>query len=65
MYIEGYFFECLDYVCFINIDVLDKYYYVGGVRIEDVIFIMEGGNENLLWRVFKGKELEDVINGGE
>lgn len=33
-------------VQYINTDVLDKYYYVGGVRIEDDLLITEDGFEN-------------------
>lgn len=62
-YIQGYFLERPDHARFIDTDVLEEYYPVGGARIEDVILIKEDGNENLSWRAPKGKELEDVING--
>lgn len=62
-YIQGYFLERPDHARFIDTDVLEEYYPVGGVRIEDVILIKKDGNENLSWGAPKGKELEDVING--
>jgi Xaa-Pro dipeptidase len=43
--------------------VLNKYWDVGGVRIEDDILITEAGYENLTWAP-KGKEMLDVINRG-
>ncbi|KAH0608394.1 uncharacterized protein H6S33_001528 [Morchella sextelata] len=42
---------------YIDKDVLDKYWDVGGVRIEDNILITETGNENLTTTV---KEVEDM-----
>ncbi|PWW77896.1 putative Xaa-Pro aminopeptidase [Tuber magnatum] len=44
---------------YIDNDVLDKYWDVGGVRIEDNILITEGGCENLTNVV---KEVDDMLN---
>lgn len=43
--------------------MLEQYYDVGGVRIEDCILVTEDGYENLT-AAPKGDELLDVINGG-
>lgn len=43
-------------------DVLERYYKVGGVRIEDDILVTEDGYENLTTAP-KGEEMLDVING--
>jgi Xaa-Pro dipeptidase len=48
---------------YINEDLLDKYYPVGGVRIEDDILITKDGYENLTTTP-KGQEALDIINGG-
>lgn len=43
--------------------MLEGYYPVGGVRIEDCILVTPDGYENLTTAP-KGDELLDVINGG-
>ncbi|KAI9147962.1 transcriptional activator Mut3p [Paramyrothecium foliicola] len=62
-YIEGYFLRNPTHAKYIDKDVLEKYYDVGGVRIEDDILVTEDGYENLTTAP-KGKELLDAINGG-
>lgn len=42
--------------------MLERFYPVGGVRIEDDILVTEDGNENLTTAP-KGQELLDIING--
>jgi hypothetical protein len=49
---------------FINKDLLEKYYPVGGVRIEDDILVTEDGYENLTTAP-KGEEALKIINGGQ
>lgn len=44
---------------YIDKEVLDKYWSVGGVRIEDNILITESGHENL---TPTPKEIEDIVN---
>jgi Xaa-Pro dipeptidase len=61
-YIEGYFLSQPKMAKFIDKDVLEKYYPVGGVRIEDCILVTEDGYENLSTAP-KGQEMLDVING--
>lgn len=46
-WIEGYFLSDPNLARFIDVDVLERYYPIGGVRIEDDILITEDGNENL------------------
>jgi Xaa-Pro dipeptidase len=48
---------------YINKDLLDKYYPVGGVRIEDDILVTKDGYENLTTAP-KGEEALKIINGG-
>src|SRR5690606_24153184 len=36
---------------FINEDVLEKYWDVGGVRIEDIVFVEQGGNRVISWEI--------------
>ncbi|QYT02655.1 Aminoacylproline aminopeptidase [Trichoderma simmonsii] len=60
-YIEGYYLANPDHAKFINKDVLEGYYTVGGCRIEDDILVTEDGYENLT-SAPKGQEMVDVIN---
>jgi len=46
-YIESYFLAKEEHKRYIDIDVLERYAAVGGVRIEDCILVTEGGYENL------------------
>ncbi|KAL0931950.1 xaa-pro dipeptidase [Colletotrichum truncatum] len=62
-YIEGYFLSNPKHARFIDKAVLEKYYRVGGVRIEDDILITDDGYENLSTGAPKGEELLRVING--
>ncbi|KAF4809035.1 putative Xaa-Pro aminopeptidase [Colletotrichum siamense] len=62
-YIEGYFLSNPRHARFINKAVLEKYYRVGGVRIEDDILVTDDGYENLSTGAPKGEELLRVING--
>ncbi len=49
---------------YIDAERLEKYYPVGGVRIEDCILVTEDGHENLTTAP-KGEEMLRVINSGE
>ncbi|KAJ3942237.1 uncharacterized protein N0V96_007732 [Colletotrichum fioriniae] len=62
-YIEGYFLSSPRHARFINKAVLERYYCVGGVRIEDDILVTDDGYENLSTGAPKGEELLRVING--
>ncbi|OLN85786.1 putative Xaa-Pro aminopeptidase [Colletotrichum chlorophyti] len=62
-YIEGYFLSNPKHARFINRTVLERYYRVGGVRIEDDILVTDDGYENLSTGAPKGEELLRVING--
>ncbi|TWU73318.1 hypothetical protein ED733_004268 [Metarhizium rileyi] len=62
-YLEGYFRDDPAHAHLINWDLLEDYYDVGGVRIEDCILVTDDGNENLT-AAPKGDELLDVINKG-
>ncbi|KAH6668732.1 putative Xaa-Pro aminopeptidase pepP [Halenospora varia] len=48
---------------YINFEVLNKYWEVGGVRIEDNILVTESGYENLTTAVKDVAEMEKIING--
>lgn len=48
---------------YINKKELDKYWDVGGVRIEDDILVTESGYENLTTAP-KGQEMLNIINKG-
>lgn len=61
-YLEGYFRHDPNHSPFIDWDVLEGYYDVGGVRIEDCILVTQDGFENLTVAP-KGDELLHVING--
>jgi Xaa-Pro dipeptidase len=62
--LEEVFLKDDRYAKFINKDLLDKYYPVGGVRIEDDILVTEGGFENLTTAP-KGNEALKIINEGK
>ena len=47
---------------YINFEVLNKYWKVGGVRIEDNILITKTGYENLTPAVKDVDEMEKLIN---
>jgi len=61
-YIEGYFLCRPEFARFFDKEVLETFYSVGGVRIEDDILVTEDGFENLTTAP-KGKDMLDVING--
>ncbi|TVY46977.1 putative Xaa-Pro aminopeptidase, partial [Lachnellula occidentalis] len=48
---------------YINFDVLNKYWAVGGVRIEDNILVTADGHENLTTAIKDVAEMEKIING--
>lgn len=62
-YINGYFLSNPNLAKFFDTDVLEKYYDVGGVRIEDDILVTQDGYENLTTAP-KGQEMLDIINAG-
>ncbi|KAG5942813.1 hypothetical protein E4U53_007157 [Claviceps sorghi] len=62
-YLEGYFLHDPSHAPFIDRDVLEGYYPVGGVRLEDCILVTPDGHENLTTAP-KGDELLDVIRRG-
>lgn len=49
---------------YINKKVLDKYWDVGGVRIEDDILVLEHGNENLTTAPTGSAMLALITQGG-
>ena len=61
-YLEGYFKGDPTHHRFIDWELLEEYYPVGGVRIEDCILVTPKGHENLT-AAPKGDELLDIING--
>lgn len=50
---------------FINTEVLDRYWEVGGVRIEDNILITKEGYENLTTAVKEVDKMEELINSAK
>lgn len=60
-YIQAYFLDNPAHAKYINKEVLEKYYPVGGVRIEDCILVTEDGYENLTIAP-KGDDMLQVIN---
>ncbi|KAK0722850.1 peptidase M24, structural domain-containing protein [Lasiosphaeria miniovina] len=62
-YIESVFLTNPLHSRFINTKVLDRYYPVGGVRIEDCILVTNDGYENLT-SAPKGDDMLRVINSG-
>lgn len=62
-YIETLFLDHPVHSRYIDRDVLERYYPVGGVRIEDDILVTEDGYENLTTAP-KGEEAFRIINGG-
>jgi Xaa-Pro dipeptidase len=48
---------------YINYDVLNRFWEVGGVRIEDNVLITKDGHENLTTAVKDVAEMEKLING--
>lgn len=51
-----------EFARYIDEKVLEGYYDVGGVRIEDDILVTEDGYDNLT-KAPKGEELLEIING--
>lgn len=49
---------------YINQDLLEKYYPVGGVRIEDDILVTDDGYENITRDIPKADEALRIINEG-
>ena len=51
-------------VKYINKDVLDKYWYIGGVRIEDDLLITEDGFENFTKITSDPNEISKIVKAG-
>lgn len=49
---------------YINKDVLDKYWYIGGVRIEDDLLVTESGYENFTSITSDPKEISKIVKQG-
>lgn len=62
--LEEVYLKSPKYAKYINKELLEKYYPVGGVRIEDDLLITDDGYENLT-TVPKGEEALKVINEGK
>ncbi|KAK0646484.1 peptidase M24, structural domain-containing protein [Cercophora newfieldiana] len=60
-YISSYFLDNPAHAKYINKAVLERYYPVGGVRIEDCILVTEDGYDNLTIAP-KGEEMLSIIN---
>ncbi|EFX03974.1 peptidase [Grosmannia clavigera kw1407] len=60
-YIEAFFLADPSHARFIDKDVLERYYAVGGVRIEDCLLVTEDGHEDLTTAP-KGEEALRIIN---
>jgi len=54
------FLKNKEHAKYINADLLEKYYPVGGVRIEDCILVTEDGYENMTWAP-KGEDACEII----
>jgi Xaa-Pro dipeptidase len=63
-YALGIFTKDPRYAKYINAPLLERYFPVGGVRIEDNILITEDGYENLTTAP-KGEEALRIINEGD
>ncbi|KAK4214512.1 putative xaa-pro dipeptidase protein, partial [Rhypophila decipiens] len=61
-YIKAYFLDNPLHAKYINTKVLEKYWDVGGVRIEDCILVTNTGYENLTGAP-KGDDMLKIING--
>ncbi|EON98068.1 putative xaa-pro dipeptidase protein [Phaeoacremonium minimum UCRPA7] len=61
-YIESYFLKSPVHAKFIDKEILEQYYPVGGVRIEDCILVTDDGHENLTTAP-KAKEAMAIMNG--
>lgn len=62
--LEEVYLKSPKYAKYINKDLLQKYYPIGGVRIEDDLLITEDGYENLTTTP-KGEEALKIINEGK
>ncbi|KAI1082185.1 hypothetical protein F5B20DRAFT_578400 [Whalleya microplaca] len=59
-YIEAYFLRNEEHARYIDVAVLERYWDVGGVRVEDDIRVVDGGFENLTTAP-KGEELLRIL----
>ncbi|KAK4163447.1 putative Xaa-Pro aminopeptidase [Cladorrhinum sp. PSN259] len=62
-YIQAYFLDNPHHAKYINKKELERYWDVGGVRIEDDILVTDDGYENLT-TVPKGEDMLKIINSG-
>ncbi|ORY70048.1 peptidase M24, structural domain-containing protein [Pseudomassariella vexata] len=61
-YIEASFLKKPEHAKYINREVLEKYWGVGGVRIEDCILVTGEGHENISSAAPKGERMLNIIN---